>query len=121
MCELQILFTDPREHVLLMLGFPRALFSTCASLGEHLLDESMPPLAQVTLTKSDEGSCMGADFTRIVYLDDEYLAMVLWRIKLEGRLKEWIAAPYCDYASLARLIHVFILPFRPIASLTKHS
>jgi hypothetical protein len=49
-----------------------------------LLDESMPPPAQVTLTKSDEGSCTGADFTRTVSLDNEYLAMALWRINWKG-------------------------------------
>jgi len=49
-----------------------------------LLDESVPPLAQVTLAKSDEGSCTGADLREHVSLDDEYLAMVLWRIKWKG-------------------------------------
>jgi hypothetical protein len=91
---LQIFFTDPREHVLLMLGCPRAPFSQPAHVWVSiLLDESMPSLAQVALTKSDEGACTGADFTRTVSLDDEYLAMVLSRIKLEGRWKEWIPAP----------------------------
>jgi hypothetical protein len=49
-----------------------------------LLDAPCPPLAQVTLTKSDEKSCTGADFTRTVSLHDEYLAMALWRINWKG-------------------------------------
>jgi hypothetical protein len=49
-----------------------------------LLDESVAPLAQVMLTKSDEESCTGADFTRTVSFDDEYLAMALWRINWKG-------------------------------------
>ena len=84
MCELQILFTVPREHVLLMQGFPRAPSQAAQVCVSILLDESVPPLAQVTLTKSDEGSCTGADLREHVSLDDEYLAMVLWRINCKG-------------------------------------
>ena len=85
MCELQILFTVPREHVLLMLEFPRAHFSSCASLGE------LPFRRIRAASYSSYANEVGRkDHARVrilrehFSLDDEYLAMALRRINWKG-------------------------------------